>query len=105
MIFFREGIPGAVDFRRRYYLRRRHRPMVPAPSGTPMPDQAKYVRKRYLLYSLYMRPWTLCPEWSEDHMPYLGKLDVVPRRFLSPDLLALIEAAGVTVDSVQGPRI
>ena len=70
IIFFPEGIPGAVDFRRRYYLRRRHRPMVPAPSGTPMPDQAKYVRKRYLLYSLYMRLWTLCPEWSEDHVPY-----------------------------------
>jgi len=95
ILFFPAGIPGDVDFRRRWYLRRRHRPMVPAPTNTPMPDQAKHAKKKFLLYSLYMRPWTLCPEWACTHVPCLKNLDIVPRDHMTQDLCNVLEAASV----------
>ena len=75
--------------------------MVPAPSSTPMPDQRKYAKQKFLLFSLYMRPWTLCPEWAETHVPYIGNLDVVPREHMSPDLQSMIRAAGFSAESLQ----
>ena len=78
IVFFAADIPGVVNFRKRWYLQRRHRPMVPAPTNTPMPDQAKQQDKKYLLLSLYMRPWTLQRDWATPHVPHLTDLGAVP---------------------------
>ena len=95
---FPVGIPGDLDFRNRLYLSRRHRPMVPSPSGTPMPDQAKYAKKKFLLYSVYMRPWTLGAAWASEHVPHLRDLDRVPVGHRSADLVELLREAKVGGD-------
>ena len=59
ILFFPKGIPGAHDLRSRWYLHRRHRPIVPAPSNTGMPDQQRDAKKKSQLFSLYLRPWVL----------------------------------------------
>ena len=83
VIFFPEGIPGEMNLRNRWYLSRRARPMIPAPSGTPLPDQAKNASKKFLLYSLYMRPWTLHTEWASTQVPHITDLDVLPHSVAS----------------------
>ena len=91
VIFFPLGIPGEVDFRNRYYMRRRHRPMIPAPNGTPMPDQRKYAKKKYLLFSLYMRQWTLCDLLSCKGSPRKPSFQAFlgfPKAFQGPPALA-----------------
>ena len=52
--------------------------MIPAPSNTPLPDQSRNLSKKFLLYSLYMRPWTLHPEWACTQVPHITDLDVFP---------------------------
>ena len=59
IIFFPDGIPGPAKLRSRWYLQRRRRPMVPAPNRTRLPDQERDPEKKSMLFSLYMRPWTL----------------------------------------------
>ena len=61
ILFFPEGIPGPHNLRSRWYLQRRHRPIVPAPSNTGMPDQQRDAEKKSQLFSLYLRPWVLHP--------------------------------------------
>jgi hypothetical protein len=58
-ILFYPEIPGDVNLRDHWYMVRRRRPMVPAPSGMPMPDKYKDPEKRAQLYSVYLRPWVL----------------------------------------------
>jgi len=79
VIFFSSEIPGPSPLHRRWYLRRRRRPMVPAPANTPLPESQKDAEKKARLYSLYMRPWTLMPKWSTPQVPLLADLDVVPQ--------------------------
>ena len=60
-----------------------------------MPDQAKHAKKKFLLYSLYMRPWTLCSEWACTHVPCLRNLDIVPHEHMTPDICDVLQAASV----------
>ena len=46
-------------FRHTWVLRRCHRPFVPQPDGTPMPDRAANREERSRLLSIYLRPWVL----------------------------------------------
>ncbi len=66
-----------------------------------MPDQRKYVKKKYSLLSLYMHPWTLVPAWAQTHVPHIANLDVVPREHMSPDLSKMIRSAGVAFEGMQ----
>ena len=55
VVFFLD-IDALTHFRHRWYLRRRQRPMVPSPTGTPMPDRQNTQEGSRKLFSLYMRP-------------------------------------------------
>jgi hypothetical protein len=41
-----------------WILRRRQRPMVPAPVGCPMPSRKQSKQNRSKIYSVYLRSWT-----------------------------------------------
>ena len=70
-----------MNLRNVWYMRRRKRPIVPAPTTTPMPDGAPTTEDKYLRYSVYMRPWVLDREFARDHyVPHLADLDIVPNR-------------------------
>ena len=58
-------------------------------------------KTKFLLFSWYMRPWSLCPEWAETHAPYIGNLERVPREHMSPDLQSVIRAAGFSAETLQ----
>ena len=72
-------IPGDVQLRNRWYMRRRLRPMVPAPSDAPMPDKQKDKDKKARLFALYLRPWVLDSTHAQisPFVPHLGDLDLV----------------------------
>ena len=78
IIFFGE-IPGDVELRNRWYLRRRLRMMVPAPSGTPLPDKERCPERKARLFSVYMRPWVLDPAkaCTRGHVPHIADLNLV----------------------------
>ena len=65
------------SFRHRWILRRRKRPMVPAPTHTPMPDKEATKEGKSRLFSLYMRPWVLDRRFASRHVPHIADLDVV----------------------------
>ena len=65
------------SFRHQWILRRRKRPMVPAPSHTPMPDKQSTREGKSRLFSLYMRPWVLDRRFASRHVPHITDLDVV----------------------------
>ena len=81
---FSAGIPGPANLHERWYLRRHRRPMVPAPSNTPLPESMKDAQGKARLYLVYMRPWTLLSEWSSPHVPHLRDLDVLPQAATQP---------------------
>ena len=72
---FYPNIPGCVQLRRRWYMTRRERPMVPAPSNTPMPDKQGNAEAKSRLYSLYLRPWTLDKAIATSEVPHITDLD------------------------------
>ena len=84
IVFFAANIPGPSNLHKRWYLRRRLRPVVPAPSDTPLPESAKDAESRSKLYLVYMRPWTLLPEWSSAQVPLIQDLDLHPEATIPP---------------------
>ena len=66
------------SFRHTWALRRRSRPHVPQPDGTPMPDREATVEGRAKLYSVYMRPWVLDPNDVSASVPHILDLDLLP---------------------------
>ena len=81
VVFFPE-LESEPQLRWAWYLRRRHRPMVPAPTSTPMPDKAGDREGKARLFSLYMRPWVLDRRHASLEVPHITDLDVtlVPKR-------------------------
>jgi hypothetical protein len=77
--FFPEDLPGDVQLRWRWYMRRRRRPMVPAPTNTPMPDKQGSSEGKARLFSLYLRPWVLDGRFATEAVPHLSQLDRVTR--------------------------
>ena len=88
VIFFEE-VKGNAQLRDRWYMRRRLRPMIPAPSSTPMPDKARCRERKAKLFSVYLRPWVLDPEKAcpHDHVPHLADLNLVRRAQRPPTRL------------------
>ena len=66
--------------RNKWYMRRRLRAVVPAPSNTPMPDKQPNAESKARLYSLYLRPWVLDSGVATEEVPHLSQLDVVPNK-------------------------
>lgn len=75
-ILFYDEIPGDTQLRNRWYMRRRLRPMVPAPSNAPMPDKQRCAEKKAKLFALYLRPWVLDRLKACRHVPHLADLGV-----------------------------
>jgi len=61
-----------------FYMRRRIRPMVPAPTNTPMPSKETNSEKKGRLYCLYMRPWVLDFNYATCEVPHITLLNCVP---------------------------
>ncbi len=78
LLFFPAENLGAAELRKHWYMRRRRRPMVPAPSGTPMPDKQADQEGKARLLSVYMRPWVLDSRIATAEVPHIRDLDVVP---------------------------
>ena len=76
------------NFRHRWYLQRRRKPMIPCPTNMPMPDRAGSREAASKLFNVYMRPWVLYQEGATTAVPHIRDLD---RRF-------------ATVAAVQPPR-
>ena len=64
-------------FRHLWILRRRFRPHIPQPDGTPMPDREENREERSRLFSVYMRPWVLDRSTASASVPHLADLDLV----------------------------
>lgn len=79
-VLFYGTIPGEMQLKDRWNMHRRMRPMVPAPSSTPMPDKAKSIDEKTRRFSLYMRPWVLDAALAcqHGHVPHISDLDIVP---------------------------
>ena len=52
------------DLRNTFYMQRRRRPMVPAPTSCPMPDKQRSGLRRDRIYLLYLQPWVLESSWA-----------------------------------------
>ena len=50
---------GDVDLRKRWHMRRRKTPMVPALAHSPMPNKQGSQEGKARVLSVYLRPWVL----------------------------------------------
>ena len=57
LLFYPEGAGGSVELRNTFFMQRRTRPIVPAPSSCPMPEKERTSEGKARLYSIYLRPW------------------------------------------------
>ena len=71
------SVDATKTARQRWILYRLPRPVVPAPSHTPLPRKHMNESQRCRIMSIYLRPWTLISEHASLHVPYLLDLDVV----------------------------
>ena len=64
VLFYPELSKDSEDLRNTFYMQRRHRPMVPAPTSCPMLDKQRSGERRDRLYLLYLQPWVLESSWA-----------------------------------------
>ena len=57
-------------------MKKRCRPTVPAPTGTPMPEKEGDANKKARLYSVYLRPWVLDKNIATVEVPHIADLDL-----------------------------
>ena len=78
MLFY-PTVRGNAFLRDTWFMVRRRRPMVPAPSNTPMPDKYRSPEQRARLYSVYLRAWTLEATWATTgKVPHICDLNLLP---------------------------
>ena len=78
-LLFYPVLAGDVQLRNNWYMKRRKRPILPAPCNTPMPEKYTSHDKRGRLYSNYLRPWVMDANWETPGIvPYVTHLDIVP---------------------------
>ena len=69
--------PSTAQLRDHYVLVRNKRPLIPAPTSTPMPKSQKTVEERCRILSVYLRPWVLDRSYASEHVPHLVDLHKV----------------------------
>ena len=69
-------LTGDLQLRDKFFMQRRKRPMVPAPSNTPMPGKEKTDEGKARLYSLYLRPWALDRSMCTEEVMHVTDLDL-----------------------------
>jgi len=79
VVFFPE-VNGDTFLRKTWYMRRLRRPMVPAPSRSPMPDKQPDADGKAKVFSVYLRPWVLDRRMASKEVPHIADLDVVPTK-------------------------
>ena len=78
ILFYPDNPPAAKELRNTFYMQKRKRPMVPAPTGCPMPDKQRSGERRDRLYLLYLQPWVLEASWEVPKLvPHLSRLNRV----------------------------
>ena len=78
ILFYTRKSGGSADLRNTFYMLRRRRPMVPAPSSCPMPDKQRSGERRDRLYLLYLQPWVLESSWAVPGLvPHISDLNKV----------------------------
>lgn len=67
--------PRLQQFRKTWFLHRRHRLRIPTTYRTKLPKARRDSKEEQgRLYSVYLRPWTLLEEAASAHVPFLGHL-------------------------------
>ena len=61
-------------------MQRRWCPVVPSPTGCPLPGRQQTAERRALVCSIYLRPWVLLEQHASCTVPRLSDLDVVGRK-------------------------
>ncbi len=70
-----EDVPAISTFRNQWILQRRRRPRAPHFKGCPLPrHRAGSLEQNAKITLTYFHPWTLRPEWSDQHVPSVQKL-------------------------------
>ena len=76
LLFF-PVIPGEVQLRDLWYMRKRKARMVPAPSNAPMPDKQNNKEAKARVLAVYLRPWTLDAAQATAEVPHIVNLDII----------------------------
>ena len=63
-----------------WYMRRRRRPKIPAPTNMPMPDKQADAESKARLFNIYLCPWVLDDAAASIRVCHLLDFDVVPGR-------------------------
>ena len=66
-------------FRAQWALRRTPRPIVLAPTQTPLPGPHDGKEKRARINSVYLRPWVLYDKWTSAEVPLISQLHMIPK--------------------------
>ena len=72
VLFYPAQAGGSQDLRNTFYMSRRRRPMVPAPTSCPMPDKQRSSERRDRLYLLYLQPSQVLPATAGGSRPPSG---------------------------------
>ena len=84
-ILFYPLAEGSAYLRNAWYMVRRKRPIVPAPSNAPMPDKYRSGDKRAIIYATYLRPWVLERAWATPgQVPHICDLGIIPDSLALP---------------------
>eukprot|EP00973_Karenia_brevis_P062446 8683851-Karenia_brevis.AAC.1 len=78
-------MPGDLQLRNLWCMKKRNKPMVPAPHNSPMPDSQNSREAASRLYSIYMRPWTLDRLCATTDVPNIPMLNRIPYAWTSVD--------------------
>jgi hypothetical protein len=74
LCFEDEALDAYKLFRQTWVLLRRTRPVVPCPENTPLPRRFDSKEKKAIMFSVYLRPWTLIQNYATAEVPYLPEL-------------------------------
>jgi hypothetical protein len=74
-----------TSFRAEWVLRRCARPMVLAPTSTPIPNKNQSKEQRARICSVYWRPWVLHRAWASEQVPHIIQLNRTWREVANPE--------------------
>ena len=74
-----------TSFRAEWVLRRSARPLVVAPTSTPLPSKNQSKEQRARICSVYWRPWVLHRAWASKEVPHITQLNRTWRSVTNPE--------------------
>ena len=76
-----------ASFRAEWVLRRCARPLVLAPTSTPLPSKNHSKEQRARICSVYWRPWVLHHAWASQEVPHITQLNRTWRDVANPEAI------------------